>query len=41
MKTDSVPTEKFYFDVAKLRVNTHFDTKPMTPNIEKLTSPCI
>ncbi|WP_445384911.1 DUF6090 family protein [Robiginitalea sp. IMCC44478] len=25
MKTDSVPSEKFYYDVAKLRVNPHFD----------------
>ena len=25
MKTDSIPSEKFYYDVAKLRVNPHFD----------------
>ena len=41
MKTDSVPTEKFYFDVAKLFVNTHYDTKQVALNIEKLTNPCI
>ena len=25
MKTDSIPSETFYYDVAKLRVNPHFD----------------
>lgn len=25
IKTDSIPSEKFYLDVAKLRVNPHFD----------------
>jgi hypothetical protein len=25
IKTDSIPSETFYYDVAKIRVNTHFD----------------